>query len=94
MSTKPWATPNRPALIADESTIATGGADAEAYESVLVRVENVDVTDPNPDAPDNSISDRPGGPNQSGGAQKKNGGKGSPGNSGGITPPPPSPAVP
>jgi len=47
--------------------------------------------DRDPDAPDSSISDRPGGPDQSQGSQKKDGG----GNgSGGVTPPPPSPAVP
>ncbi len=33
--------------------IATGSQMAESYESVLVRVSNVTVTDPNPDAPRN-----------------------------------------
>ena len=33
--------------------IATGGANAEAYESVLIKVVNVTVTDPFPDAPRN-----------------------------------------
>lgn len=41
-----------PELIAEPATIATGGAAAEDYESVLVRVENVVVTDVNPDEPD------------------------------------------
>lgn len=41
-----------PALIADPATIATGGAAAEEYESVLVQVENVTVTNENPDAPE------------------------------------------
>lgn len=40
-----------PAVIADPASIATGGAAAEDYEGVLVRVENVTVTDENPDAP-------------------------------------------
>ncbi len=33
--------------------VATGGENAEAYESVLIQVENVAVTDPFPDAPRN-----------------------------------------
>ena len=33
--------------------VATGGANAEAYESVLIQVQNVTVTDPFPDAPRN-----------------------------------------
>jgi len=33
--------------------VATGGANAEAYESVLIQVENVTVTDPFPDSPSN-----------------------------------------
>jgi predicted extracellular nuclease len=41
-----------PELIADPATIATGGAMAEEFESVLVRVENVTVTNENPDAPE------------------------------------------
>ncbi len=40
-----------PEVIADPATIATGGSTAEDYEGVLVRVENVTVTDENPDAP-------------------------------------------
>lgn len=40
-----------PEVIAEPATIATGGAAAEDYEGVLVRVENVVVTDENPDAP-------------------------------------------
>jgi predicted extracellular nuclease len=39
-----------PELI-DPAMIATGGAMAESYEGVLMRVENVMVTDMNPDAP-------------------------------------------
>jgi len=41
-----------PELIADPADIATGGALAEDYEGVLVQVEDVVVTDENPDAPD------------------------------------------
>lgn len=41
-----------PEIIADPATIATGGSMTEDYEGVLVRVENVTVEDPNPDAPD------------------------------------------
>jgi hypothetical protein len=41
-----------PELIADPATISTTGAVAEDYEGVLVRVENVMVTNENPDAPD------------------------------------------
>lgn len=41
-----------PEVIANPADIATNGAMAEAYESVLVSVENVTVTDVNPDAPD------------------------------------------
>lgn len=33
--------------------VGTGGANAEAYESVLIQVENVTVTNPFPDAPSN-----------------------------------------
>jgi hypothetical protein len=40
-----------PEVIADPASIATGGSATEDYESVLVRVENVTVTDANPDAP-------------------------------------------
>jgi hypothetical protein len=40
-----------PEVIADPATIATGGAMAEEYEGVLVRVENVTVTNENPDDP-------------------------------------------
>ncbi len=39
-------------LVVPPADIATGGARAEALESVLVRVENVTVTDALPDAPD------------------------------------------
>ncbi len=39
-------------LVVAPTDIATGGARAEALESVLVRVENVTVTDAMPDAPD------------------------------------------
>jgi len=44
-------------IVAPEATlvapadVATGAAQAEAYEGVLVRVENVEVTNENPDAP-------------------------------------------
>jgi hypothetical protein len=41
-----------PELIADPATISTNGAAAEDYEGVLVRVENVAVTDENPDDPE------------------------------------------
>jgi hypothetical protein len=41
-----------PELIADPASIANDGAMAEQFESVLVRVENVTVTNENPDAPD------------------------------------------
>ena len=41
-----------PELIADPASIATNGQAAEQWEGVLVRVENVTVTDVNPDAPD------------------------------------------
>ncbi|MEM9070168.1 MAG: lamin tail domain-containing protein [Myxococcota bacterium] len=40
------------ALVVTTAEIATGGARAEALESVLVRVDNVTVTDALPDAPD------------------------------------------
>ncbi len=40
-----------PELIADPASVATGGAMAEDYEGVLVRVEDVEVIDANPDAP-------------------------------------------
>jgi predicted extracellular nuclease len=39
------------AVVVDPAMIATGGAMSEDYESVLVSVENVMVTDANPDAP-------------------------------------------
>jgi predicted extracellular nuclease len=45
--------PLEPEVIADPTTIATGGSAAEDYEGVLVRVENVTVVDENPDAPMN-----------------------------------------
>jgi hypothetical protein len=35
----------------EPAEVATGGALAEAYESMLVRVTNVSVTNPNPDLP-------------------------------------------
>ena len=38
-----------PVLLADPAVAATGGAKAEAYEGVLLRVANVTVTDVNPD---------------------------------------------
>lgn len=41
-----------PEIIADPATIANGGAMTEEFESVLVRLENVTVTNENPDAPD------------------------------------------
>ena len=44
--------PPEPEVIADPATIATNGASAEDYESVLVRVENVTVTNVNPDDPE------------------------------------------
>lgn len=44
--------PPEPEVIADPATIATNGAAAEDYESVLVRVENVTVTSVNPDDPE------------------------------------------
>jgi hypothetical protein len=48
--------------------------------------------DRNPDAPDNGISDRPGGPNQSGGSGQAGGNGASGGSgSGGVSPPLPSP---
>ncbi len=37
---------HQPILISDPCSIATGGADAEAYESVLVEVHDVTVTEP------------------------------------------------
>jgi len=40
------------AITVDTCDIATGGASAEMYESMLVSVENVEVTDANPDAAD------------------------------------------
>ena len=43
-------TPLEPVVV-DAASIATDGLDAEAYEGVLVRVENVSVVDVNPDAP-------------------------------------------
>ncbi len=41
-----------PIEISDACSIATGGADAERYEAMLVRVSGVSVTNENPDAPD------------------------------------------
>lgn len=41
-----------PEVIVNPGTIATGGAQAEAYESVLVEVQQVVVVSDNPDAPD------------------------------------------
>ncbi|MCK9463405.1 MAG: amidohydrolase family protein, partial [Proteobacteria bacterium] len=43
--------PFGPIVVADPSTIATGGAAAEGYESMLVRVEDVLVVTANPDSP-------------------------------------------
>ncbi|MEQ8279859.1 MAG: hypothetical protein RMA76_03895 [Deltaproteobacteria bacterium] len=43
-------TPLTPEVVSAAS-IATGGIFAEGYECVLVEVQNVSVTDPNPDAP-------------------------------------------
>ncbi len=43
--------PPEPILVAPDA-IATGGASAESYEGVLVRVTNVDCVDPNPDSPE------------------------------------------
>jgi hypothetical protein len=40
-------------VVVQTGQINSGGVDAEAYESVLVRVENVTVTNPFPDAPSN-----------------------------------------
>jgi DNA/RNA endonuclease YhcR with UshA esterase domain len=40
-----------PEVIADPASIATGGALAQDYQGVLVRVQNVTVIDDNPDAP-------------------------------------------
>ncbi|MBL8616175.1 MAG: thrombospondin type 3 repeat-containing protein [Deltaproteobacteria bacterium] len=37
-------------IVVDPCAVGTGGASAEAYESMLVRVEGVDVTSANPDA--------------------------------------------
>ncbi|PRP95484.1 hypothetical protein ENSA5_38350 [Enhygromyxa salina] len=41
-----------PEVIADPATIANGGSMTEDWESVLVQVEDVTVTNENPDAPD------------------------------------------
>jgi len=41
-----------PVEVADPCAIATSGADAERYESMLVRVSGVAVTNENPDSPD------------------------------------------
>jgi len=46
-----------PTPIADPCSIATGGAQAEAYEGVLVQVSEVSVTSENPDAPDNDYGE-------------------------------------
>ncbi|MBX2798150.1 MAG: thrombospondin type 3 repeat-containing protein [Myxococcales bacterium] len=40
-----------PIAVADPCTVGTGGVDAERYESMLVTVSKVEVTDANPDAP-------------------------------------------
>jgi imidazolonepropionase-like amidohydrolase len=44
--------PFGPIVVADPSTIATGGGAAEGYESMLLEVDNVQVTVMNPDATD------------------------------------------
>ncbi|PRQ09453.1 hypothetical protein [Enhygromyxa salina] len=41
-----------PEIIADPASLNTGGSMAEQFESVLVQVENVTVTNENPDAPE------------------------------------------
>lgn len=41
--------PPRPVVV-DPADVATGGSDAEKYEGVLIRVENVEVLSANPDA--------------------------------------------
>lgn len=41
-----------PIEVADACAIATGGADAERYEAMLVQVRDVTVTDANPDLPE------------------------------------------
>ncbi len=43
-----------PILAHDPCSVATGGSEAERYESMLVMVENVTVTDDNPDSEDGS----------------------------------------
>jgi cytosine/adenosine deaminase-related metal-dependent hydrolase len=43
--------PFNPVVIADPSTIATGGAQGEQYEAMLCQVNNVSVVTQNPDAP-------------------------------------------
>jgi predicted extracellular nuclease len=54
-ATQITALPLAPTVLApadvDPAAVATGGPQAEAYEGVLVRVQNVTVTDANPDAP-------------------------------------------
>ena len=44
--------PFEPIAIADPSTIATNGANAEEYESMLLSIANVTITDQNPDGMD------------------------------------------
>ena len=46
------ALPFSPLQIADTSAIATGGADGEGYESMLLQVGAVSIVDVNPDAPE------------------------------------------
>jgi len=41
----------------DPAALATGAADAESWESVLVRVEDVTVTSDNPDGPDSNFGE-------------------------------------
>ncbi|MGC8928488.1 MAG: hypothetical protein ACP5QK_11275, partial [Myxococcota bacterium] len=49
--TKIGTTDVPPPEVVDPNDIATGGAKAENYEGVLVKVENVEVINANPDAP-------------------------------------------
>jgi cytosine/adenosine deaminase-related metal-dependent hydrolase len=51
LSVTATGTPLVPSSIADPASIATTGADAEKFESMLLRVAAVAVEDPNPDAP-------------------------------------------
>ena len=39
-------------LLVEPCDVGTGGADSERYESMLIRVEGLSVTDENPDSPD------------------------------------------